>query len=304
MSLVSQTLENQVINEAGAEDLKDSEALKESKLGAEVTTKYSGRKSFAFSDKAMYESVEELLTQKPEGLTNAEFLHEALKHYVESDELNQTFHHLPVQAVDIFKGDLEKLNIAFEMIRETFKTQMVASTQLIGQREEKLTRQFDRERDLLEQRIESLTTEVSLLTEQKRTLSAEAEQTQALKQELNQLKPTVGTLQQALEASHQQVELMKKELAQVNAEELNQLKKEHSELKELFTTNNIRLQHAQEQEKRALNELEQARKEIDLLKQSAETTEQQQKEELKAVREELATAHQTIQELYQKLLKA
>ena len=85
------------------------------------SAKYSGRKSFAFSDKGMYDDVEELLAQKPEGLTNAEFLHQALKQYVESDELNQTFNHLPTQAVDIFKGDLEKLNVAFEMIRETFK---------------------------------------------------------------------------------------------------------------------------------------------------------------------------------------
>ena len=285
-------------------EVKVEEVVSEEKGQAEVTAKYSGRKSFAFSDKAMYESVEELLTQKPEGLTNAEFLHQALKQYVESDELNQTFNHLPVQAVDIFKGDLEKLNVAFEMIRETFKTQMLASTQLITQREERLTRQFDRERELLEQRLTSLTTEVATLMEQKQSLEGLANQAQELKQELSQLKPTVGTLQQALEASQQQVEALKREASQYDAKEVEELKKAHLELKELFATNNIRLQHAQDQEKRATDALAEARAENEALKQSLEMAETRHREESKQMREELAVANQNIQELYQKLLKA
>lgn len=289
------------------EGIKESNQVEEVALeekGVETSAKYSGRKSFAFSDKEMYDAVEELLAQKPGGLTNAEFLHQALKQYVESDELNQTFNHLPVQAVDIFKGDLEKLNVAFEMIRETFKTQMVASTQLISQREERLTRQFERERDLLNQRITSLTTEVAMLMEQKQALEGLANQAQDLKQELTQLKPTVGTLQQALEASQQQVDVLKREAAQYNLNEIETLKKAHAELKELFATNNIRLQHAQEQEKRALESVTEARAENETLKQAMEAIEARHREESKQMREELATAHQTIQELYQKLLKA
>ncbi len=281
---------------------EDMERVEEK--GAESHSKYSGRKSFAFSDKGMYDAVEELLAQKPEGLTNAEFLHQALKQYVESDELNQTFNHLPTQAVDIFKGDLEKLNVAFEMIRETFKTQMLASTQLISQREEKMTRQFERERDLLEQRITSLTTEVTMLAEKNQALEGLANQANEMKQELSQLKPTVGTLQQALDASQQQVELLKREAAQYNAEEVEKLKKAHAELKELFATNNIRLQHAQDQEKRAIDALTDSRSENEALKQTIEATESRHREEMKQMREELATAHQTIQDLYQKLLKA
>ena len=268
------------------------------------SAKYSGRKSFAFSDKGMYDDVEELLAQKPEGLTNAEFLHQALKQYVESDELNQTFNHLPTQAVDIFKGDLEKLNVAFEMIRETFKTQMLASTQLISQREDKLTRQFDRERGLLEDRIQSLTTEVSLLTEQKQSLEGLASQTETLKQEIAQLKPTVGTLQQALEASQQQVDLLKRESSQYDAKEVEALRKAHAELKEVFATNNIRLQHAEDQERRAVEALDSSKAEMENLKQTMEAMESRHREESKQMREELAVANQTIQELYQKLLKA
>lgn len=267
---------------------------------AETSTKYSGRKSFAFSDKEMYDSVEALLGQKPEGLTNAEFLHQALKQYVESEEINQSLNHLPMQAVDLFKGDLEKLNIAFEMIRETFKTQMLASTQLIQQREEKLTRQWEKERGNFEQLMEGFKIEVQTLTAQKYEQEKLMEQANEWKEELLQLRPTVTTLQQALEASQKQVQQLQSVCDSHSTDEVNHWKEAYTAVKENIATTTLRLQHAQEQEAQAKEQIQALQNELERANQSIK----QHQDELKEVREELATSHRTIQELYQKLLKA
>lgn len=167
---------------------------------------YSGRKTFAFSDESQYQLVEELLQQKPQELTNADVLVKALTLFVESEEIHQSLNHLPQTAAEIFKGDLAKLDVAFETIRSVFSAQMKSSTELILQREDKLQRKYETLLTQKETQLEVSNKQIELLAKENETLKSSVEIFKAKETEWEQTKGTLNTLQQALQSEQQRVQ--------------------------------------------------------------------------------------------------
>lgn len=198
---------------------------------AETETKkqekpYSGRKTFAFSDESQYQTVEQILAQKPKELTNGDVLVQALKLFVEKEEMHQSLNHLPQTATDIFKGDLAKLDVAFETIRSVFSTQMKSSTELILQREANLQRKYETLLTQKDTQLEVANKQIELLAVQNEDMKTKVDYYQAQEVEWNQTKHTVATLQQALQNEQQRTQTLEYQVQTQEQLPLEALKQE------------------------------------------------------------------------------
>lgn len=173
---------------------------------------YSGRKTFAFSDESQHQMVEQILAQKPKELTNGDVLVRALKLFVEQEEMHQSLNHLPQTAADIFKGDLAKLDVAFETIRSVFSTQMKSSTDLILQREENMQRKYETLLNQKDTQLEVSNKQIELLSSENEGLKETIETFKTKETDWIQTKHTVSTLQQALQNEQQRAQGLETQL--------------------------------------------------------------------------------------------
>lgn len=211
---------------------------------SEKEKSFSERKSFAFSDEQLFNEVNDFLKQKPKELTNGELLHKALKHYIESEEINQSFNQLTPRSVDLFKGDLARLDIAFETIRSIYKAQMNSSSELVQQMEAQLTAKYEQVLNTQEKELEQIRLQNEAYQLEVNKQAESLTQYQAKEVEWERLKKTIETLEETLKKEQQystqlegnlkasetkQIEAMTK--YQTLTEELSALKEAHQDLK-------------------------------------------------------------------------
>ena len=170
---------------------------------SEKEKSFSERKSFAFSDEQLFNEVNDFLKQKPKELTNGELLHKALKHYIESEEINQSFNQLTPRSVDLFKGDLARLDIAFETIRSIYKAQMNSSSELVQQMEAQLTAKYEQVLNTQEKELEQIRLQNEAYQLEVNKQAESLTQYQAKEVEWERLKKTIETLEETLKKEQQ-----------------------------------------------------------------------------------------------------
>lgn len=260
---------------------------------------YSGRKTFAFSDESQHRLVEDLLNQKPQELTNADVLVKALTLFVESEEIHQSLNHLPQTAMEIFKGDLAKLDVAFETIRSVFSTQMKSSTELILQREEKMQRKYETLLTQKETQLEVSNKQIELLSVENEALKTSVDEFKTQETEWIQAKHTVATLQQALQNEQQRVQHLEEKLQHQNDDQLREMEATITQLRQQLqvveTTNReltLRNEHLASQ-----------KLELQTLHESKDLRIQQLEAERQQLHEKLMSSNQQAQERFERLME-
>lgn len=260
---------------------------------------YSGRKTFAFSDESQHRLVEDLLNQKPQELTNADVLVKALTLFVESEEIHQSLNHLPQTAMEIFKGDLAKLDVAFETIRSVFSTQMKSSTELILQREEKMQRKYETLLTQKETQLEVSNKQIELLSVENEALKTSVDEFKIQETEWIQAKHTVATLQQALQNEQQRVQHLEEKLQHQNDDQLREMEATITQLRQQLqvveTTNReltLRNEHLASQ-----------KLELQTLHESKDLRIQQLEAERQQLHEKLMSSNQQAQERFERLME-
>lgn len=171
-----------------------------------VERKVAERKTFTFSNEEAFQHVNEMLDQKPEGLSNSDFLYKALKYYVEQDQLQETFNKLPPSVTTSFKGDLQKLETSFQMIKDVFQLHFYHAQEIISQHEAKLVTTHQLTVDELNQANQNLKTQIEWAENQNQKLKCELEELTKLKEESTLAQQTIQMQSQALSTLQSQLE--------------------------------------------------------------------------------------------------
>lgn len=207
---------NQTTAETSTLDIEDKE-------GNDTIESVSKRKTVAFSDLEMRKEVDVLFTKKPEGWSNADFLYHALRRYVEYEETKDTLQTLPTRAAELFQGDLQRLDIAFETIKETYRTQMLSVTQLVEQQENRLKAQHEKEKNTEAVRFTQLQTQYEAIEQELARCQQQAQQREAQTQRYEQLQREFDTTTQLLAAEQRQRLQLEADIKQQDPDQLKSL---------------------------------------------------------------------------------